>query len=310
MAQAILIALIAGLASALLAGLLTPHAAPALFLGVIAPVPILLAGFGWHPLVGALAGIFCTLLVNLAIGSGVALSVFALMALPAYGILWWSARAFGSYAGRPDRDGIDLGRLALALALYLAAVIVLASFIAEPDFAQNQARIRAQFEALARAMVASGAGPKLDAQALGRLVDIVAAVAQSLGALAGYITLVVSGTLAMMLAERLGRLPYARPDFRRFRLPGGALILLGLSFLLAMAAGYAGLFGEIVALLIFAAFTLQGLAVIHVRTMAMPGRAIALTAMWAALIVFGFPAFLLAFLGMVDHLADFRRGRL
>ena len=73
---------------------------------------------------------------------------------------------------------------------------------------------------------------------------------------------------------------------------------------------YGSSFGSIVALGLLLAFVFQGLAVVHVRTIGMDSRGFLLAALWAALIVFGLPALLFLVVGMIDHLTDFRRGRL
>jgi hypothetical protein len=305
LAQAILASIIAGFAAALLSGVVTPLSVPVMLFSILAPAPLFLAGFAVHPLAGALGGIVAALVANLVGGMPSALLMAGMFALPAFGAALQGERAFGVYAGRPDRDGIELGRLAMVLILYLALIITLGALVIEPDYEALQARMRRVLD-----LAMSQVGPPAGGAEIGQILDLMAGVVLPLSGLVSFVSLVISGTLAMQIAERFGRLWYARPDFRRFRLPGGALILLGLSFFLALTAGYLGLLGEIVALCLVAAFTLQGLAVVHVRTIGLSGRGLILGAVWAALIVFGFPAFLLVGLGMVDHLADFRRGRI
>ncbi|MCA1951687.1 MAG: hypothetical protein LDL25_01995 [Hyphomicrobiales bacterium] len=305
LAQAILVALLAGFTTALLSGLLTPLAAPILLLSVLAPAPLLIAGFGWHPLVAALGGILAGLIAQLAAGMPAALVVSGMLAIPAFGITARAAQVFLPAEGRPGRDGLDLGRLALLTIMYVALAMAVAAFLFQPDYAALQAQLRRALELAARRIGAEPPGGDLQA-----LVELMAGLILPLSGLVNVLTLAISATLAMQIAERAGRLAYPRPDFRRFRLPGGALILFGLSFFLALSPGYPGLFGELVVVGLAAAFTLQGLAVLHVRTLGMAARGILLTAIWAALVIFGLPALLLILLGMIDHLADFRRGRL
>lgn len=310
LAQAILVAIIAGFATALMSGLLTPGVAPAVFLSLLAPAPLFIAGFGWHPLVAALGGIFAALIAHFAIGWPAALMIAGMIALPVFVLTTLCEKLFGAYSGRPGKDGIDLGRLAVTLILYIGIVGVAVAVVFEPDFGQLEARIRRAVEAVFVMAGLDKAMPNAGKADLARLFEIMTAIMLPLSALISLVTLVISGTLGLQIADRAGRLLFARPDFRRFRLPGGALILLGIAFIVSTRSGYVGLLGEIVALGLAFAYLLQGLAVVHVRTLGMGARIAILAAVWGTLVVFGFPAFVLIGLGMADHLLDFRRGRL
>jgi len=308
--QAIFVAAVAGIATALMSGILTPGLAPAVFLSLIAPAPLFIAGFGWHPLVAALGGLIAALAGSIYVSTPAALVIAGTFGLPAYALTQAAEVRFGNYAGRPERDGIDLGRLVVSLVLYVAVAGTIAAMMIEPDFAALQNRIRRSMQAAFNVMGVGtrppGSGPS-DPTAL---IDMLANVMLPLSALVMTVTIIVGGTLGLAVAERSGRLPYARPDMRRFRLPGGALILMGIAFLVATRDGYVGMLGEIVALGLCLAFMLQGLAVVHVRTLGIGGRGFILAAMWAALVVFGLPAAIFILIGMLDHLLDFRRGRL
>lgn len=310
LAQAIIVAIIAGLGTALMSGLLTPGVAPVIFLSLLAPAPLFIAGFGWHPLVAALGGLLAALIVNLFVGTPAALAVAGMFALPAFALTLLAERQFGNYAGRPDKDGIDLGRMAVTLVLYLAIAGVAATMIVEPDYAALERRIRRTVEVVAGMMGLGQGLPGTDKQDLSKLFDLMASIMLPASVLISLVTVVISGTLGLQIADRAGRLVFVRPDFRRFRLPGGALILMGIAFLVALRGGYVGLLGEIVALGLAFAFMLQGLAVLHVRTIGVGARGLILSASWASIIVFTFPALVFIGIGMADHLIDFRRGRL
>jgi hypothetical protein len=309
LAQAIFVGILAGLATALLSGLLTPGVAPIVFLSLVAPAPLFIAGFGWHPLVAALGGIVAALVAHLLVGMPAALAITAMLALPAFVLTTLAERLFSTYAGRPERDGIDLGRMAVTLVLYIAIVGIASVMVFEPDFDALQARIRAAVEAafVLMGMVRSG---NTGTAELASFFDMLAGLMLPMSALLAMLTVIISGTLGLMITDRSGRLGFARPDFRRFRLPGGALILIGVAFLVGIRSGYVGMLGEIVALGLSLTFMLQGLAVVHARTLGMNGRGLILAGVWGTLIVFGFPALIFILVGMADHLFDFRRGRL
>lgn len=310
MAQAILVAIIAGVATVLLSGLLTPGVAYAVFLSFIAPTPLFIAGFGWHPLVAALGGLVAVLIGHFAVGIPAALMIGGMIALPAFALTSLSERLFGDYSGRPDRDGVDLGRLLVTLVLYLGIAGVTVALIFEPDYAKLEQRIRAAVEAIYTLSGLDKAMPNAGKAEVSRLLDMMTSIMLPMSALISLVTLVVSSTLGVQIADRAGRTVYPRPDFRRFRLPGGVLILLGMAFIASTREGYLGLLGEVVALGLVFGYMLQGLAVVHTRTIGMGGRGLILAAAWGAVIVLGLPAFIFIGIGMADHLMNFRRGRL
>jgi len=311
LAEAIFVAIFAGVSSALLSGQLTPGAAPLLLFSLLSPLPIFVAGFGWHPLVGALAGIAGTLMLIFGAGGIPALIFGVMTALPGIVAVFAADRLFSVFSGRPERDGIDLGRIAIVLVMLLAFTAVLGLMLIEPDLDALMKRLRAMVDLLWQGL--SGQNPTLpqpDMPALAAFLAMMSRILIPSSVIVAFLTLVIAGTLGMQIAERMGRLAYPRPDFRRFRLPGGTLILLGAALIVASRAGYLGLFGEIVVGMLLIAYLLQGLGVVHARTIGMPMRLPLLGVIWITLILMGFPGMIFILLGMADHLFNFRRGRL
>lgn len=307
---ALLVAFAAGFGAALLSGFLTPGTMQAALLSLIAPTPLFIVGFGWHPYAGALAGLSAALIVQAAAGTPPALAIACLFAVPVFALTYMAERAYAPLSGRPDRDGIALGQLLVGLIVYLGLAFVVSGLLIEPDYGLLQQRIRRSVEAVMRMIgMPGGAGPLPPADQT-RIVDLLSSIIMPLSAVITLLTLLVSAVMGLIVADRSGRLVFIKPDLRRFRLPGGSLILLGMALLASLQAGYLGLFGSIVALGLLLAFVFQGLAVVHVRTIGMDSRGFLLAALWAALIVFGLPALLFLVVGMIDHLTDFRRGRL
>lgn len=311
LAQAILVAIIAGVTTAFLSGQLTPGAMTMAFFSLLAPTPILIAGFGWHPLVAALAGLVAALVVDVAVGTRAALLIAALTVLPAYAISAYADRLFGDFSGRPEKDGIDLGRIATAAILYIAMLAVTVGLLVESDLTAMMTRIRATVEVLWNLVREANPGfPQANTRDAARMLDFITAMIPPVSAAMSLLTLVLSAALAMQITDRFGRLVFPKPDFRRFRLPGGALIMLGMALLASTRAGYLGLFGELVAVMLFVVYALQGLAVTHVWTINLAGRVVVLGVIWVALIVLGLPAIVFIGVGMADHLLNFRRGKL
>lgn len=310
-AQALLIALVAGVATALMSGFVLRSSAPTLMLTMLAPAPLMIAGFGWHPLVAALGGIVAALIAQLVNSNVASFMVAGMLAVPAYGVSALSLHRFSMFSQRPQRDGKEMGGMAVLLVIFLALAGVLAAMAVEPDFEALTRRLKAAMELVMReAMGIDVSVPQARPAALAQIYDILAQIILPMSALVTLTTIIISATLAAQIAERAGLLAYPRPDYRRFAVPGGGLILLGLSFFVATRSGYLGVMGDTVFAGTLFLFMLQGLAVIHVRSLGVPGRGLLLFLVWASLIVFGLPAFLFMLVGVFDHLLDFRRGRL
>jgi len=310
-AQALLVAIIAGVATALMSGLVVRSSAPTLMLTMLAPAPLMIAGFGWHPLAAALGGIVAALIGQLATSNVAAYVIAGMLAVPSYGITALALNRFSMFSQRPQRDGKEMGGIAVLVVIFLALAGVLAAMAVEPDFEALTRRLKAALEIVMREATGLDVSvPQARGEALARLYDLFAQIILPMSALVTLTTIVISATLAVQVAERAGLLAYPRPDFRRFAVPGGGLILIGLSILVAMRPGYLGVMGDTVLGGMLFLFMLQGLAVIHVRTLGFSGRGILLFLIWVSLVVFGLPAFLFMLVGMADHLLDFRRGRL
>lgn len=310
-AQSLLVALIAGVATALMSGLVLRSSAPTLMLTMLAPAPLMIAGFGWHPLAAALGGLVAALIAQIANANIAAYMVVGMLAAPAYGVTALALNRFSLFSQRPQRDGKEMGGIGVLLVIFLALAGVLAAMAVEPDFEALTRRLKATMELVMReAMGIEVAVPQARAEGLARLYDLFASIILPMSALVTLTTIIISATLAVQVAERAGLLAYPRPDFRRFAVPGGGLILIGLSIVVGMRSGYLGVLGDTVTGGMLFLFMLQGLAVVHVRTLGFSGRGILLFLVWATLIVFGLPAFLFMLVGLLDHLLDFRRGRL
>jgi len=305
MAQALLIACLAGLASALLSGILTPGNAPLLLLILLAPLPLFIAGLGWHRLIAALGGILAALIINLVISERAAIGFAGSIAMPVFGLVVLAERFFLREARGRASDGLDLGRLALITLFYAALLVIASSIYVEPDHAAFMARVR---DIVGEVITQTVSGPDIQqGGSRDALTDAMTAMMVPLSGVIILMTLIISGTLGLLVTARAERLPYGKPDFRFFRLPGGALILLGLALLMTLREGYGGAFASIMATGLCFLLMLQGLGVVHARLAQNPARGFLLSLVWGSLIIFGLPALLLIGLGFADHLFNFRR---
>ncbi|MCA3641952.1 MAG: DUF2232 domain-containing protein [Methylobacterium sp.] len=306
MVQIILLAGLAGFASALLSGMLTPGVVSLAFLFLVAPLPLFITSFGWHALAGALAGLFGAILIDLATGNRAAMAFATLFALPAFVIPAAAERAFAAPDRDIRRDGIVTGQLALVVAGYLAMVIVVTSLWIEPDYARFMSHLREFAADGLRVMSVPGNPALADPATFNRVVELMASIMLPFSGLIIIVTLVMSAAFGAMVAERSGRLIYGKPAFNGFRLPGGSLILFGAALLVGMWDGYTGVFAEILALGLGFLLMLQGLAVLHMRLAGQNGRGLLLAAAWGSILIFGLPALLFVGVGFADHLLDLR----
>ncbi|MCU0818776.1 MAG: DUF2232 domain-containing protein [Beijerinckiaceae bacterium] len=304
--QILLLAGLAGFASALLSGMLTPGMVSLAFLFLVAPLPLFIVGFGWHALVSALAGLIGAILIDLASGDRAALAFVSLFALPAFLIPAAAERSFAAFDRDIRRDGIITGQIALATTGYLAMVIVMTSVWIEPDYAQFVSRMRGFVTEGLRQMAGPNNPALNDPATLNRIVELMSAIILPVSGLLIVITLVASAALGAMLAEKSGRMSYVKPALSMFRLPGGSLILFAATLLVAMWDGYTGVFAEILAFGLAVLLVLQGLAVLHARLAGKNGRGLLLTAAWGSIVFFGFPALVFLGVGAADHLLDLR----
>jgi hypothetical protein len=311
MAQAILVAILSGGTSALLSGLLTPGTVPFFVLFFLAPLPLMIVGLGWHALVAALGALIGLILVNYGVGLRGAIGFIGMVGLPAFGASLLFTRLFQE-TERSERDGDRLGQLYLVIAGYVALAMVLSSIAVQPDYAIFEASLHKMMQEAFKIMSAGASAPlpPTDSAGVEALISTMAGLIMPISALMIIATLVISGTLALMIVVRSNRLMMQAPDLRRLRLPGGALILFGIALFLGAQDSYIGLFCELIVIGIAIGFVLQGLAVLHVRLIGSPNRTLILGVAWALLVVFGVPALMFLILGMANHLMNFRRGRI
>lgn len=303
-AQALLAASLAGITATWLSGLLVPGNVAFALLFMLAPLPLYLAGLMVHPLLAALAGLIGALLLDVTVTHQAALVFSASVALPAYLLVAAAERAYTAPIGGTWRE--TMGSLALGLVVYVALMVVASAFWIEPDYARILGKIREIAALTAQSMLSGGSyPPELEA----RLVDTMSGLVLPMTGLILIVTLALSAVLGVQIASRARRLGFAKPDFRRFRLPGGALILMGLAGFMAFRGDYVGVLAAILLLGTGLMLMLQGLAVIHQRSLGMRGRGFILGAAWALLVFFGFPAFLFIAIGIADHLLNFRNPR-
>lgn len=298
----------AGLASALLFGVVVTGSPLGILLSYVAPLPIFIAALGWNHRSGLLAAMIGGLATALAfrVQAGVAFVLGS--ALPG----WWLA--YLALLGRPVGDGrmewYPLGRL-LAWMAMTAALITVVGVVAlgAGDYEDYRQALRRALEGVLRLQGQDPPGsPSAGAGAPTSTV---------LDGLITFVPFLASAVFTFILALNLwiaakavaisDRLPRPWPEIASARMPRFALVLLFGSTVSAFLPALIGIVGLSLAGGLVMAFALQGLALLHDVSRGRPGRGALLGATYALALLIGHTALpLLAIAGAVDTAFDLR----
>lgn len=260
-----------GLVSALLIAVVVKATPLAVFLYLLAPIPILIAAIGWDQRAGLVATATGSAAIALAFSPFSGLGFAVTTALPA----WWLA--YLALLGRTLPDGTvewyPLGRVlawtALTATLTLLAAAILSTGGDYGAFRDNARGIaRAILRVGADAVPPAGDGSNLREKVADASATLVPAFAAQ-----GF-TIVLSFYLwaAAKVVQVSGRLVRPWPFVPGLAMPRLTLAALAGSVLLGFVGNFVGVFGVALAGALVAAFALQGLAVVHDRSRGKSGR--------------------------------------
>ena len=306
-AQAMAVAIGAGLASALLFGLSAQGALLSSLLAAIAPMPIMAAALGFTHWAGLLAALVGGLGLSVASTGLLAILYFAALAAPA----WHLARL--AAAPRAGADGALAWRAlpelaAWAVGIGIAVALGWIAMVSRATGGDFEAAIDAMAQKLAPALEGLISGAELPKGATS--VELARGMLRALpvAAAGSSVTMMLANLwLAGRVTRQSGLLERPWPDTPRdFAMPRAALGLVAGGMVLGFLDGLAGQFGWIVAAASFMGFALQGLAAIHFLTRDWPQRRTALFALYVTLAVIPWAAFFVGLFGLVDSLFGLR----
>jgi hypothetical protein len=292
----IFIAAAAGLVSALLAASAAAGPGLSMMIAVLAPLPLMIVGFGWHPLMAVLGGAI-TAAALAAMLRGSAGVVFALLVmLPAFlaaHVIW-----------RPDLDSrAKTGLLCVGGAFYAAVVTLAGAFSISFDYAELEAHLLRQSEMVYRLMGGlardapleplRGQDPMLFIRTYAQLVAPISTLMLGVIYLANI-------WIAVRITEASGRLPFGRAPVSDMDVPKALLPFAAVTLLAGMLSGYLGLAAELFAVASVLALVAIGFAVVHALTRGKPGRPFILTGLWTLTLIFGLPMLLMLFVGIAE----------
>jgi hypothetical protein len=310
MAHVFLIGIGAGAAAALLFASVASGSPLSVLLFYLAPLPILIAAMGWSHWAALIAAVVA------AAGLAALFSPFFFIAfligigLPA----WWLGylALLARPAGVPTADGLEwypIGHLVFWAALISAAVVIVGMLNLGTDEAAFRAALHQSIERVVRIQIGpqGGAPGQSGAPALSeRVLDIMVAILPVAAAVLTTITGIVNLGLAGRIVKISGRLPRPWPDISAMRFPSYAPLVAGAAVLASFLPGLVGIMANALMASVLMAYAVLGFAVLHAITRGTGSRPFVLGGVYAAVIVFFWPALILSLLGLADTMFDFR----
>jgi hypothetical protein len=307
MIMSLLIALVAGCASALMFASVISGALISLLLFYLAPLPLMVAALGWGPAgaaigavaagagLGAIFGIPYLLVFVLAVAAPACwLGHLALLGRPVTAVSSDNCAA----AGLPMTEWYPVGRI----------LIWIAGFAALTSLAALGTDGAAMSTAL-RSGLLSVIGPRdstLDAD-IEQMIDLLVTIAPAAAAMVAITTLTLNLWLAAKITATSDRLPRPWPDLKTAALPPLTLAALPLALAFCFAGGWPGTVALVVSAALLMAYALVGFAVLHTLTLGIKYRAPVLGCTYAVVVVSVYPVLVMVGLGVADTIFGFRQ---
>ncbi|MEM7565748.1 MAG: DUF2232 domain-containing protein [Pseudomonadota bacterium] len=311
MTKPLIIAIVAGLAAALLYLSVATGSVLSVLLFYLAPLPLFVAGLGWGLPVG---------IVAMLVATGAAL---ILGPLPSFTFLLtigaptlWLIRL--ALLARPDENGDPVWYPAERLVLWTAALATGLVLVALPMIGFGSAEFRADVEALVAQMfavpeltdppVGDGAAGEAGAQ----IADTVVRLLPVMASLTWMMITLFNLWLAARIAKASKVLMRPWPRLRDIDFPPSAALAFGAAVVASFAPGWIGTIGQVASGTLAFAFLLLGLAVLHSLVANHAMRRAILIGIYFILIVTPFSVvalFMIVGLGVAEALTNVRARR-
>ena len=300
----VLIGIAAGCASALMFASIVSGALISLLLFNLAPLPLMVAALGWGPLSATIGGIAAATGLGAIFGLPYCITFVLAIALPA----WWLGHL--ALLGRPlaadtsranDATSLEwypVGRILLWVAVFATITTAATLLTLGSDAPTITGTMRS---ALASFMESAGVAPTK------RGIDALVTIAPAAAAIVAMMTLTLNLWLAAKITATSGRLHRPWPDLKSVALPPMTLVLLFAAIALCFVGGLLAILALVVATVLIMAYAFTGFAVLHTLTLALNNRALWLSCAYTVVIVFTWPALVIAALGVADAIFGFRQ---
>lgn len=304
MGRLIVIAIVGGAASALLAAGVAAGSLMAVPLFYLAPLPVMIAGIAFSPWAALGAALVAAGSLGVVFGRALLIAYAMGMGGPAFGLSYAALLAREETAARGGVLWFPVGGLIAMAAGFATLAVVVALFSMASSFEAYEAIVISAFEALLAAQ-----GPQAPLTGESEPAAVGALLARLLPPMAGVLSMVsqlaclyLAGKAALV-SQRLAR-PW--PDLAAFRLPGAMPFALAAAFGLSLAPALVGLAASVAAATLTLAYALAGFALVHALTRGHRARFLVLSGVWVTSLVLGWPLLAMAVLGFVDALFDLR----
>ena len=307
----VLIAIVAGSASALMFASVISGALISLLLLYLAPLPLMVAALGWGPLSAAIGGIAAATGLGIIFGLPYCIAFTVAVALPA----WWLGHLVllgrpimhdvpsGGSAphAAPDLEWYSLGRILLWISGLAALTTMAALLTLGTDAAAITDALRGGLLRTIGGRQAATAGETE------RWIDALVTIGPAAAAMVATMTLALNLWLAAKITATSGRLHRPWPNLTSLALPPMTLAAFCVAIALCFGGGLLSILARIVAAALMMAYAFTGFAVLHTLTLALKSRALLLGCAYAVVVVFSWPILVMAFLGLADAIFAIRR---
>ncbi|GAC1331689.1 MAG: DUF2232 domain-containing protein [Bradyrhizobium sp.] len=307
----VLIAIVAGSASALMFASIISGALISLLLLYLAPLPLMVAALGWGPLSAAIGGIAAATGLGIIFGFPYCIAFTVAVALPA----WWLGHLVllgrpivhdvpsggGAPHAAPGLEWYPLGRILLWISGLAALTTMAALLTLGADAAAITDALRGGLLRTIGVRQAATAGETE------RWIDALVTIGPAAAAMIATMTLALNLWLAAKITATSGRLHRPWPDLTSLTLPPMSLAAFCVAIALCFGGGLLSILARIVAAALMMAYAFTGFAVLHTLTLALKSRALWLGCTYAVVVVFSWPILVMAVLGLADAIFAIRR---
>jgi hypothetical protein len=306
----VLIALIAGAASALMFASIVSGALISLVLFYLSPLPLMVAAIGWGPFYASLGGIAAAIGLGAIFGLPYCIAFAVTIALPA----WWlghlallgrhapetSPPASADAPTAPDLEWYPVGRILLWIAGFAVLTTIAALLTLGSDAEGITSSLRRGLMRILRA-----ADPETSAE-IDLFIDALVKIAPAVATLISMMTLTLNLWLSAKVTATSGRLRRPWPDLMSVELPSMTLAVLCVAIAFCFTGGLLAIVAQIITAALMLAYALTGFAVLHTLTLAMKNRAFWLASAYAVVGIFGWPVIAMVILGLADAVFSVR----
>jgi len=296
----LLVGLLAGLASALLALSAGAPSSLSFFLLSAATLPVLIASLGWGNAAGVLALVSASAVIALTISPLVAVMFLATSLAPA---------AWIGYLAKLARPAEEIGGPDGALAWYplsgimmhLCGLVTLGLIVLGIIVGYGHAVVSDVVDAFIQVLQQQSPSYQPDADSIAQMKAFFAYALPAIQGALWVVILVASFYIASGIVRVSGRSGRPKDDIpSTLRMPRVALAAFGAGLVLSFMGGVPALIGSAVCGAFGAGFVLAGFAMLHQRTRGLPWRVAAISLGYIAVILFTIPLIFFFFAGLLE----------